>query len=189
MCSASTVMPASVQYMHGVLFGPFKTGQCMQTAVQYLEDEQQMQKLYWQRAQAYRAASQFPAAERTLLAIRRWDAAAEMYKAASMYGDYLRLLKQRPEQLPAAQAWVAQELEASGHLRYDQPGLAVTGSSFGAWRPGVSRVLVAARTGFRGCSWQSHVSHCLTQHAVDAVTSSHNYCVCGQPWRLLPCSG
>lgn len=96
----------------------------MQTAVQYLEDEDQMQQLYWQRAQAYRAASQFPAAERTLLAIRRWDAAAEMYKAASMYGDYLRLMKQRPEQLPAARAWVAQELETSGHLRYGvvQPG-------------------------------------------------------------------
>eukprot|EP00892_Ulva_mutabilis_P000305 jgi/Ulvmu1/10275/UM060_0077.1 len=87
------------------------------TAVQYLEDEEQMHKLYWQRAQAYRAASQFPAAERTLIAIRRWDAAAEMYKAASMYGDYLRLVKQRPEQLPAARAWVAQELEAAGHLR------------------------------------------------------------------------
>lgn len=89
----------------------------MQTAVQYLEDEEQMQRLYWQRAQAYRAASQFPAAERTLLAIRRWDAAVEMYKASSMYGDYLRLMKQRPDQLPAARAWVAQELEAAGHLR------------------------------------------------------------------------
>jgi len=88
-----------------------------------------MQKLYWQRAQAYRAASQFPAAERTLLAIRRWDAAAEMYKVAAMYGDYLRLMKQRPEQLPAAQAWVAQELETAGHLRCGHPGLAVAGPS------------------------------------------------------------
>lgn len=95
----------------------------VQTAVQYLEDEEQMQKLYWQRAQAYRAASQLPAAERTLLAIHRWDAATEMYKDAGMYGDYLRLMKQRPDQLPAARAWVAQELEAAGHLRCAIPQL------------------------------------------------------------------
>ena len=76
-----------------------------------------MHKLYWQRAQAYRAAQQYPQAERTLLAIRRWDAAAEMYKAASMYSDYLRLMKQSPDNLGAAQLWVAQELEAEGHHR------------------------------------------------------------------------
>ena len=88
-----------------------------QTAVQYLEDEEQMHKLYWQRAQAYRAAQQYPQAERTLLAIRRWDAAAEMYKAAAMYSDYLRLMKQSPENLGAAQLWVAQQLEMEGHHR------------------------------------------------------------------------
>lgn len=90
----------------------------MQIAVQYLEDEEQMHKLYWQRAQAYRAAQQYSQAERTLLAIRRWDAAAEMYKAAAMYSDYLRLMKQSPDNLAAAQLWVAQQLEADGHHRY-----------------------------------------------------------------------
>ena len=90
----------------------------MQVAVQYLEDEEQMHKLYWQRAQSYRAAKQYPQAERTLLAIRRWDAAAEMYKAAAMYSDYLRLMKQSPDNLGAARLWVAQQLEAEGHHRY-----------------------------------------------------------------------
>ena len=86
--------------------------------MQYLEDEEQMHKLYWQRAQSYRAAQQYAQAERTLLAIRRWDAAAEMYKAAAMYTDYLRLMKQSPDNLPSAQIWVAQQLEAEGHQRY-----------------------------------------------------------------------
>jgi hypothetical protein len=89
-----------------------------QTAVQYLEDEDQMHKLYWQRAQSYRAAQQYQAAERTLVAIRRWDAAAEMYKAAGMYTDYLRLMKQSPDDLSAAQLWVAQQLESQGHHRF-----------------------------------------------------------------------
>jgi hypothetical protein len=89
----------------------------MQTAVQYLEDEEQMHKLYWQRAQTYRAAQQYANAERTLVAIRRWDAAAEMYKSAAMYTDYLRLMKQSPDSLGAAQLWVAQQLEAEGHHR------------------------------------------------------------------------
>lgn len=89
--------------------------------MQYLEDEEQMHKLYWQRAQAYRAAQQYPQAERTLLAIRRWDAAAEMYKAAAMYTDYLRLMKQSPDNLASAQLWVAQQLEAEGHQRYKVP--------------------------------------------------------------------
>jgi hypothetical protein len=76
-----------------------------------------MNKLYWNRAQAYRAAEQFREAERTLLAINRWDAATEMYKAASMYSDYLRLMKLHPENLEAARLWVAGQLEAKCHYR------------------------------------------------------------------------
>jgi hypothetical protein len=89
----------------------------VQTAVQFLEDGDQMEKLYLAKAQAYKAEKQFKNAERLLLAINRWDAAVEMYKGATMYVDYLRLMKRSPEQLPAAQVWVAQQREKEGNYR------------------------------------------------------------------------
>lgn len=89
----------------------------VQTAVQFLEDDDQMEKLYLAKAQAFKAEKQFKNAERALLAINRWDAVVEMYKGAAMYMDYLRLMKRSPEQLPAAQVWVAQQREQEGNYR------------------------------------------------------------------------
>jgi hypothetical protein len=89
----------------------------MQVAVQYLEDSDQMANLFVARAQAYKAEGQLKNAEKALLAVRRWDAAVQMYQEAAMYSDYLRLIKQSPEQLPTALAWVGQQREQEGNYR------------------------------------------------------------------------
>ena len=93
---------------------------CLQTAVQYLEDEEQMERLFTAKAAALRAERRHVAAERALLAVRRGDAALDMYKAEGMHSDYLRLARGGPpEQLAAALAWVAGEREAQGSYRCD----------------------------------------------------------------------
>ena len=57
----------------------------MQVAVGYLEDQGQMEKLYQQKARSFKAAKQYKNAEKTLLAIGHWKAAAEMYKEVGNY--------------------------------------------------------------------------------------------------------
>jgi hypothetical protein len=76
-----------------------------------------METLFTAKAQAFKAEGRFKNAEKALLAIRRWDAAVQMYQQAAMYSDYLRLIKHSPEQLPAALAWVGQQREQEGNYK------------------------------------------------------------------------
>lgn len=90
----------------------------MQTAVQYLDDRSDIEQLYLSKAAAFKVERQWKSAESAFLAIDRVDLAAEMYKDASRYADYLRLMQRRPAaELVAAQTWVAQQHEAAGHFR------------------------------------------------------------------------
>jgi hypothetical protein len=129
---AQNVCIAAVSSGHQTACNPClrrqRAGRSPQAALQHL-DADEMARVYGAKAAELQAAGRYRDAEACYSAINREDTAAEMYKAARLYGDYLRLARRGPpDALATARAWVAGQREAEGNFRCVAPA----GSGFAA---------------------------------------------------------